>query len=478
MAGSPSPTRVALVARPGSAYAWVAPFDPPHPVYAMVEAVFAALGLDAARRGTPEWNPLGDVIAPGDRVIVKPTLATTRRGVDALSPEQLARGSTHGSVLRPILDYALRAAGPRGSVTIAAAPAGACDFEATTNALGYGALRAWYAGRGQTVNLLDLRSWKTAPRMLLDDVQRSGRSLTFGLVVRETLAGDPRGYSVVDLRERSRFADVARRGSRLRAEPLHPNAPVPHHTEGRHEYSVANTLLAADVVLDVAKLLTHAQAGVALSLASAIGFANEKDWLPRFTAGSPDEDGDEYPFAPPLAVQLEKRLSRVPLPFSHALVARAAKIGGGGDRDAVSDGRWDGNDTVWRTLLDLNQIVFFADRDGLMRDAPQRRYLAIVDGVIGGEGEGGTPRPAGLVVGGLDPALVDLVATQAMGFSEENLPVVARALAHRGAPLLPSSDRDRLDLVIDGEEPQAMFAPPKTWGALLRRPRGIGGKIV
>ena len=61
--GDDGGSRVVVVHRPGLRYADAAPYDPPNPVYEAVEALCASLGLDAARAGTPEWNPLGDLIA-------------------------------------------------------------------------------------------------------------------------------------------------------------------------------------------------------------------------------------------------------------------------------------------------------------------------------------------------------------------------------------------------------------------------------
>ncbi|GAF68788.1 unnamed protein product, partial [marine sediment metagenome] len=48
--------------------------DPPNPVYAAIRAALRALGLDASRFGTSEWNPLGDLVALGKRVVLKPNL--------------------------------------------------------------------------------------------------------------------------------------------------------------------------------------------------------------------------------------------------------------------------------------------------------------------------------------------------------------------------------------------------------------------
>src|SRR2546430_1849416 len=165
----------------------------------MVEAALRGLGYDAARAGTPDWNPLGALIAPGDRVIVKPNFVTSKNFEEHLRGEKLACSSTHGSVLRPILDYVLRALQGRGRVTIVDTPVEGCNLEEVVDGLGVRALLEWYAARGHAVELVDLRHFRVAPRMALDDVRRRGRSWNLGLLVRERLPGDPRGYTVVDL---------------------------------------------------------------------------------------------------------------------------------------------------------------------------------------------------------------------------------------------------------------------------------------
>src|SRR5579883_834883 len=181
--------KVAVVSRPGTRYSLEAPFDPPNPVYEMVEATFRALGLDGARAGTPDWNPLGDLIGKGDRVVVKPNFVTSKNFEEHLRGEKLACSSTHGSVLRPILDYAFRAAGPRGKVTIVDTPVEGCNLEEVVDGLGVRALVSWYRGRGAPIDLIDLRHFKVVPHMALDDVRRAGRSFNLGLLLRERLPG-------------------------------------------------------------------------------------------------------------------------------------------------------------------------------------------------------------------------------------------------------------------------------------------------
>ena len=85
-----SDSAVVMVSRPGVTYVYDAPFDPPNPVYEMVEAVFRGLGLDRGRQGSPEWNPLGDLIQPGDRVLVKPNFVTSKNFEEHLRGEKLA----------------------------------------------------------------------------------------------------------------------------------------------------------------------------------------------------------------------------------------------------------------------------------------------------------------------------------------------------------------------------------------------------
>jgi hypothetical protein len=173
-------------------------------------------------------------------------------------------------------------------------------------------------------------------------------------------------------------------------------------------------------------------------------------------------------------VRIENQMQRFPLPFDHSLIARAPKLSEGRSQNGflhgyIMEGSWEGNDTIWRTVLDLNQILFYADRDGVLHDRPQRRYLALVDGIIAGEGEGplaSTPRAAGLLVGGTDPVLVDVACARAMGYRIDRIPMIHRALAR---PLLDSSDLRRIEPILDGPPPEGTFVPPRTWRGLAEQ---------
>jgi uncharacterized protein (DUF362 family) len=457
--------RVVTLARPGLRYALEAPYDPPNPVYAAVEAMFQRLGLDAARAGAPEWNPLGDLISPGDRVVIKPNLVSSKNLQQKITGERLAASSTHGSLLRPILDYALRAAGPRGQVRVIDAPVEGCEVEKVAGPLGIFDVIQHLRLHGHDVAFHDVRDFRVALLFALDDVRRFGRSWNLGLLLRRRLPGDPRGYRTIDLGHKSFFAAPgAPPPAALRFHRSHYRTPVPHHTEGRHEYSLAKTLLEADVVINLPKLKTHKKTGVTLALKSIIGLTNQKYWLPHFTEGDPSVGGDEFDRPQHLSEALKSKLSRLPLPGDHSLVARAPRLGGA---PQVIDGGWEGNDTLWRTILDLNHLLFYADREGVLRSEQQRRYLTIVDGIVAGEGEGplgATPVEAGLLIGGFDPVLVDAVCAEAMGFDPEKIPMIREAFAR---PLLPSSDLAKVERLLDGPAPTHRFKPPRSWPSLL-----------
>jgi len=74
--------------------------------------------------------------------------------------------------LRPLLDYALRAAGPRGKVTIVDTPVEGCNLEEVVDGLGVRALLDWYAARGTRIDFIDLRHFRVVPHMALDNVVR------------------------------------------------------------------------------------------------------------------------------------------------------------------------------------------------------------------------------------------------------------------------------------------------------------------
>jgi hypothetical protein len=131
------------------------PKGTPNHVHAAVRAALRALGLDAERFGTEAWNPLGGLVHPGGRIVLKPNF------IRHWNPS--ARGSldsvvTHGAMLRALADYAFLAVGRQGEVVVAEAPQHDCDWEVIDEATGLDAMVRFYAERaGLELRVIDLR---------------------------------------------------------------------------------------------------------------------------------------------------------------------------------------------------------------------------------------------------------------------------------------------------------------------------------
>lgn len=111
----------------------------------------------------------------------------------------------------------------------------------------------------------------------------------------------------------------------------------------------------------------------------------------------------------------------------------------GDTQKVVRSGNWHGNDTCWRMVLDLNKALFYFDGAGQRRKKPIR-YLAVVDGIIGGEGNGPMApdaKPCGVILAGTHPAAVDTVAATLMGFDWEKIRMLRGAFAMREMNFTP-----------------------------------------
>ena len=404
-------------------YPFAGSYCPDNPAYTAVRDCLALLGLDAPRLGTPAWNPLGGIVRPGDRVLVKPNLIAHQPA----NSDAWECVITHGSVLRAVVDYVLIALAGRGSVLIADAPQEDSDMDAIRQRLGVGPLLEFYARRAAVpVEFLDLRNHYRVSRR--------------GVYVQtRSLPGDPRGNARVNLGGRSHFAEVDGAGRRYYGAFYDVDETNAHHSEGRHEYMISRSALEADVFISVPKLKTHKKVGVTLNLKGLVGLNGAKNWLPHYALGAPGgEAGDQFPcggarqrLENSLVIRAkELLLKRNPLATALAgfLKPWAYRLFGATDA-VVRSGNWHGNDTCWRMVLDLNRALLYATPEGVL--APERkRYFSIVDGLVAMEGDGpvaGRPRPAGLVAAGSDPAAVDAVCAAAAGLDYRKMPMIARA---------------------------------------------------
>jgi uncharacterized protein (DUF362 family) len=398
--------------------------EPSNHVYAAVRAALWSLGLDAENFGSADWNPLGALTPRGSRIVLKPNfIRHWNPKADARSGRASVESViTHGAVLRAVVDYAFLAAGVEGSVTIAEAPQHDCDFEKIREIAGLDDLVRLYEDElGRELEIVDLRRESVTYR---DAV----------ITERQPLPGDPRGYRMIDLGRSSAFEGSGLDPRRFRGADYDPDPTTEHHRDGRNEYLLSETVLSADLVVNLPKLKTHKKTGVTLALKNLVGINGDKNLLPHHCVGSADRGGDEYPGA-----------SWVDAARSQATeVARSLLKRGVGTRwigwarrveeatrgaDFIRSGNWYGNRTTWRMCVDLNRCFYYSDADGEDFDAPRplRTVLTVMDAVVAGEGEGPlSPRdvPVGAILAATDPVALDLVALRLMGFDEQNIPKV------------------------------------------------------
>lgn len=385
-------------------------------VYASVRASFYGLGLDAARYGTADWNPIGQLVAPGKHIVLKPNWI--RHWNSSEDPGSTVDSViTHGSVLRAVADYAMIAAGPDGNVTIAEAPQMDCDFDVIHQIVGLGEIVAVY-------NTLLNRGLEVI------DLRRETVTFKDGIIdERKSLPGDPLGYRAVDLGDRSFFTGSGLDPNRFRGADYDPGPTAEHHSGGRNAYLLSETVLSADLVINLPKLKTHKKTGVTLALKNLVGINGDKNWLPHHTLGSGAEGGDEFP-----EHRLIDRLRSRAIDFARPILARGRmreffrmlrklESSARGD-EFIRSGNWYGNRTTWRMCCDLNRCLYYSDGKGLHLDSPQpvRTVLTVVDGILAGQGNGPlapTDVPLGVVLAGTDPIGVDLVAVRLMGFDAE-----------------------------------------------------------
>ena len=391
-----------------------------NPVFALVRGALRDLGLDAGRFGTPQWNPLGDLVKPGGRIVVKPNWVLHRNegagGMDCMI--------THPSVLRAVLEYVFLT--QPSQVVLGDAPLQGCDFR---QLLDFGGLRAVireFQERGLPLAVEDFRR----------TVMRDNGGLKR---VVEELRPAPH-YVLVDLGPDSLLEPISRDWKKFRVTVYDPRKMRPHHRPGRHRYLIAREILEADLVVNVPKLKAHKKTGITCCLKNLIGINGNKEFLPHHRKGAADRGtGDDYAHA-----HWKLSLAEHLLDFANGhlrgcprlyrlfervawrqMVQRRRR-----DSTAQIEGSWHGNDTIWRTCLDLNRALLYADRQGRMQETPRREEISIVDAIVAGQGEGPlAPDPllTGAVFAVRNPAVGDFLGARLLGFDAAKIPLLRHA---------------------------------------------------
>ncbi|MBI5863424.1 MAG: DUF362 domain-containing protein [Planctomycetes bacterium] len=270
------------------------------------------------------------------------------------------------------------------------------------------------------------------------------------IVGHRKLPGDPAGYTTVNLAGHSMFAEIEAWCHLLYGSEYDTSELVSHHRGGRHEFLISRSVLEADVVISLPKLKTHKKTGITVNMKNLVGINGNKNWLPHHREGTPRQGGDQFK-DDAVGNKIERGVVRrfkqlFPLlgplrPLIAGPIKAAGKaIFGDTNKRRIRSGNWYGNDTTWRMVIDLNRALHYSDAQGLLHDKPVRRFFSVVDGIIGGEGNGPLDplaKPAGLILAGRNPALVDVAAARVMGFEWRKMSMLRRGLEKHVRPLAP-----------------------------------------
>ena len=244
-------------------------------------------------------------------------------------------------------------------------------------------------------------------------------------------------FIIFDVGKRSYLEEVSDdERSPFRVTNYDPGRLAESHRKGVHKYCITKELFDADLVITVPKIKTHQKAGLTNALKILVGVNGDKDYLPHHRKGALGDGGDCYPGKNPLRKMSEDILdyantkigkpSYKPLLHLTAALWRVSKP----DNEQNLAAGWYGNDTTWRMVLDINQVVLFGKLDGTLSDTVQRELYSLCDGIVAGQGDGPLkpdPLALGVVAFSNDAAFMDIVAGNIMRMEVDKITLLHNA---------------------------------------------------
>lgn len=402
-------------------------------IYDAVRKAFIEMKFDKENINTQNWNPLKNIIKPGMTVLVKPNMVMdvnhSGGGTDCLY--------TNPSVVAPVLDYILKALKNNGKIIVGDAPVQECNFEQLIKSSGYEQLIQFYKNKGINIELVDFRG-------VISSVK--------GGIYHSEVQPEATG-KVINLGKNSEFYNLEESlKERLRITNYNPNKVCCHHKGETNEYMISSYALEADVIINMPKPKTHRIAGMTASLKNFVGINVRKEYLPHHTIGDYDTGGDESNINGRVlkfrAFCLDqKNIAQDNGRYFSSLfwlngVRLFSRLMNG--LSQYREGCWYGNNTISKTVVDVNKVVYYADKEGNIRDTPQRNVLIVADMIICGEGNGPlcpNPKNVGMIGIASNPVCFDEVVAKIMGFDKIKIPtiVVARKIASGKCELVKDS---------------------------------------
>ena len=439
-------------------------------VYDMVRRALFSFGLDIEHYEQPSWNPLGVYIKPNDSVLIKPNLVyhdNGERGTKCLY--------THPSVVAAIIDYVIIALKSTGNIIVADAPLQECDFNKLVDDSGYKELIKFYQNKKVNIKLVDMRNNCT--------------QVVAGILFPQE-GREPKNKGVqINLGNESAFSQLDEKRMRnFRVTDFDPRILQEHHTVDKHEYLIAQEVINADVVINIPKPKTHRKAGITAALKNLIGINASKEYLPHHTNGSAEEGGDAYKYQDSRLNKANDLLDKRNLAIADKNYQMAKEFFDEYDtivsceekKQRYWEGSWYGNDTIWRTVSDLNKILYYSDKNGHIQDKIQRKVIIISDMVIAGHQEGPlapSPINSGVIAVADHPLVHDRAICSIMGFDYEKIPSTKATELKRGKCTLSCNENIKIisncrewneSTLSDIRDKYSLgFVPSKGWEIVL-----------
>lgn len=434
-------------------------------VYDMVRSSLYGFGLDIDHFGQKEWNPLGSYINKGDSVLVKPNMVKHYE-----STEQNECTLTHPSVVRAIIDYCLIAGA--GEIILGDAPIQGAEMDTILRNNHYLEMLEFYKLKGINIKFADFRNYivkkKCGVTHEIPAIQNTSG------VIRVSLGKESYHYKGND----KKIYGICGYDSKK----INQN-----HNGNTHDYLITEEILKVDVIINIPKPKTHRFAGLTAAQKNFVGIIADKETVPHFAQGSKSDGGDETNknslysrilhgfYRQYLMKNAEKRYRTAficNLIYRFILFVKKNSL--------YIHGQWYGNDTIWRSILDLEKIVLYADEKGQLRyDKPHRKILTLGDMILVGEGDGPlnpTSKKYGMVIISDNMPIFDWVICSLFGFDHDLLPSIVNGIKDKKlnqdilSDILIKSNNEWNGVSLDRFHPDNSYfvEPHPFWKEVLR----------
>ncbi len=442
---------------------------------------FCDIALEASRQDLVKL--VRSYLPDGDfrRILIKPNWVRHEREPDF----PIAAMVTSSRLVDAVIEACLSAYPRAQRILVGDAPLQDCNWDLLCRQAGIDRLMGKYRdGSGARVQIADLRR---------ERFQDDGGFLR---PLEPANAGDPAGYREIALDGESLLDAFGDSDRLFRVTNYSSRQTMSSHRSGFHRYLIAGSALECDLFINLPKMKTHQKAGITGALKNVVGINGEKAYLAHYRRGDPSRGGDEFSRDTSRAVVMQCRVREMlqkrskflfrlgSLGWQVARTLRGIEVKGTAEnlskRFYMAGGSWFGNDTIWRMVYDLNKILLYTSPDGAaLRDTAQRAYLAILDGMMAGEGDGPLQPlavPTDLVACSNDPFLLDMVMASLMGFDYRKIPVLKNMPLFSGSPW-GRFDPEEIEVRMDGRPLRGIsslptlhqFRPAPGWAGHIER---------